>query len=109
MNLIWFGYIARLSQLCGGGYFNRSNYFYLPSMGGGGVGTLCFGYTNNRNFIILSDDIFHLVSGSSFCAIVKYNAAHPYGIPHMIRRTQKKKICIKQVFCFVPKIYSMNN
>ncbi len=31
INLIWFGYIARLS-LWGGGYFARSNYLYLPSL-----------------------------------------------------------------------------
>jgi hypothetical protein len=31
INLIWFGYIARLSQWEGGEYFTRSNYFYLPS------------------------------------------------------------------------------
>jgi hypothetical protein len=30
INLIWFGYIARLSQWEGGGYFTRSNDFYLP-------------------------------------------------------------------------------
>ncbi len=31
INLIWFDYIARLSQRGGEGYFTRSNYFYLPS------------------------------------------------------------------------------
>jgi hypothetical protein len=31
-NLIRFGYIARQSQLGGGGYFIRSNVFYLPSL-----------------------------------------------------------------------------
>jgi hypothetical protein len=39
INLIWFGYIARQSQWGGGGYFSRSNDFYLPSLrleGGGG-------------------------------------------------------------------------
>ncbi len=46
--LIWFGYIARLFQWGGGGYFTRSNNVYLPSLGldegGGGVrsvSTLC--------------------------------------------------------------------
>ncbi len=45
INLIWFGYIARLFQWGGGGYFTRSNDFYLPShawMGRGGRGSaLC--------------------------------------------------------------------
>ncbi len=39
INLIWFAYIARLSQWGGGGHYSRSNYFYLPSLrlfGGGG-------------------------------------------------------------------------
>jgi hypothetical protein len=40
INLIWFGYIARLSQRGGGGYFTLSNDFYLPllrlEVGGGG-------------------------------------------------------------------------
>ncbi len=44
LNLIWFGYIARLSQWGGGGLFPRSNDFYLPLLqveeGGQGVGTL---------------------------------------------------------------------
>jgi hypothetical protein len=42
INLIWFGNIARLSQRGVGGYFTRSNDFYLPSLrleGGGGVST----------------------------------------------------------------------
>jgi hypothetical protein len=30
INLIWFGYSTRLSLGGGGGYFTRSNYFYLP-------------------------------------------------------------------------------
>ncbi len=39
INLIWFGYIARLSQRGGEGYLSRSSDFYLPSLlleGGGG-------------------------------------------------------------------------
>jgi hypothetical protein len=32
INLIWFGYIARLSQWDGGEYFTRSNDFYQPSL-----------------------------------------------------------------------------
>jgi hypothetical protein len=39
INLIWFGYIARISPWEGGGYFTRLNDFYLPSLqikGGGG-------------------------------------------------------------------------
>jgi hypothetical protein len=32
INLIWFGYISRLSQWGGGGKFARSNDFYLPSL-----------------------------------------------------------------------------
>jgi hypothetical protein len=40
--LIWFVYIARLSQCGWRGYFTRSIDFYLPSLrlGGGGVSTL---------------------------------------------------------------------
>jgi hypothetical protein len=44
INLIWFGNIALLSQWGGGGYFIRSNDFYLPSLRseeGGWVSTLC--------------------------------------------------------------------
>jgi hypothetical protein len=41
INLIRFGYISRLSQWGGGGYYTLSNYFYLPSLRlGGGVITL---------------------------------------------------------------------
>ncbi len=40
LNLIWFGYIARLFLWGEGKYFPRSNDFYLPSLpvedGGGG-------------------------------------------------------------------------
>ncbi len=40
INLMWFGYIARLSQLGGGGNFTPSSDFYLPALlrleGGGG-------------------------------------------------------------------------
>jgi hypothetical protein len=32
INLIWFGYITRLSQWGRGGYFTCSNDFYLPSL-----------------------------------------------------------------------------
>jgi hypothetical protein len=42
-HLIWFGYIARLSQEGGGGYFIRSNDFFLPAFAalrGGEVSTL---------------------------------------------------------------------
>jgi hypothetical protein len=31
-DMVWFGYIARLSQRGGGGYFTRTNYYYLPSL-----------------------------------------------------------------------------
>ncbi len=43
INLISFGNIAFLSQFLGGGYFTRSNYFYLPSvrLGGGGGSAPC--------------------------------------------------------------------
>jgi hypothetical protein len=44
INLIWFGYFARLSQWGRGGYFNCSNDFYLPSLRlekGVEVSTLC--------------------------------------------------------------------
>ncbi len=44
--LIWFGYIARPSQWGGGGLFNYSNDFYLPSRcleeGVGGQPPVCF-------------------------------------------------------------------
>jgi hypothetical protein len=36
--LIWIGYIARLSQWGGGGYFTCSNDFYLHSLRREGVG-----------------------------------------------------------------------
>jgi hypothetical protein len=29
---MWFGYIARLSQMGGGGYFTHSSDFYLPAL-----------------------------------------------------------------------------
>jgi hypothetical protein len=32
LTLIWFGYLARLSQCRGGGYFTRPNDYYLPSL-----------------------------------------------------------------------------
>jgi hypothetical protein len=32
INLMWFGFIARLSQWEGRGYFTRSNDFYLSSL-----------------------------------------------------------------------------
>jgi hypothetical protein len=43
INLIWFGYIACLSQKGGRGHFTRSSDFYMPSLRleRGGVSILC--------------------------------------------------------------------
>ncbi len=58
----WFGYIARLSQWGGVGYFTRSNGSYLTSLrldGGGGVSTLWQLY----KMIAMHNTCFHWYEG----------------------------------------------